>query len=161
MKSITSTATIRELRKIFTTFGIPEQLVSDNGPQFTSAEFSQFLKSNGVKHIKAAPYHPSTNSIAERFVQSFKRVMLTNESQPLDKRLANFLLQYRTTVHAMTNATPCMLLMNHQLRTRLDLLHPDLLARVTEKQAEQKANHDQHSRSREFMIGQQVMVRNL
>ena len=87
--------------------------------------------------------------------------MLTNESQPLDKRLANFLLQYRTTVHATTNATPCMLLMNRQLRTRLDLLRPDLNARVTEKQAEQKANHDQHSRTREFMIGQRVMVRNL
>jgi len=56
-----------------------------------------------------------------------------------------------------------MLLMNCQLHTTLDLFHPNLHARVTEKQAEQKANHDQHSRSHEFihMIGQQVMVRNL
>ena len=157
----TSAATIRELRKIFARFGLPEQLVSDNGPQFVSAEFTQFLKSNGVKHIKSAPYHPSTNGIAERFVQSFKRAMLTNESLPLEQRLASFLLQYRTTVHATTNATPCMLLMNRQLRTRLDLLRPNIGVQVANKQADQKVSHDQHSRDREFMIGQRVMVRNL
>ena len=50
MTSTISSATIRELRKIFTTFRLPEQLVSDNAPQFVSAEFSQFLKSNGIKH---------------------------------------------------------------------------------------------------------------
>ena len=88
MTSTTSSSTIRELRKIFTTFGLPEQLVSDNGPQFASAEFSQFLKSNGIKHIKSAPYHPLTNGIAECFVQGFKRAMLTNEALPLDQRLA-------------------------------------------------------------------------
>ena len=48
MSSTTSSATIQELGKIFTTFGLPEQLVSDNGPQFVSAEFSQFWKSNIV-----------------------------------------------------------------------------------------------------------------
>ena len=161
MTSTTSSATIRELRKIFTTFGLPEQLVSDNGPQFVSAEFSQFLKGNSIKHIKSAPYHPSTNGIAERFVQSFKRAMLTNETLPLDQRLANFLLQYRTTVHTTTNAKPCMLLMNRQLRTRLDLLRPDIDAQVSNKQADQKISHDQHCRNRELMIGQRVMVCNL
>ena len=117
----TSAATITELRKIFARYGLPEQLVSDNGPQFVSAEFTQFLKSNGVKHIKSAPYHPSTNGIAERFVQSFKRAMLTNESLPIEQRLANYLLQYRNTVHATTNATPSMLLMNidNYVQTRL------------------------------------------
>ena len=130
------------MRKIFTTFGLPEQLVSDNGPQFVSAEFSQFLKSIGIKHIKFAPYHPSTNGIAKCFVQSFKRAMLTNETLPLDQRLANILLQYRTTVHTTTNATPCILLMNRQLRTRLDLLRPDIDAQVSNKQADQIISHD-------------------
>ena len=162
MKSnTTSAATITELRKIFARYGLPEQLVSDNGLQFVSAEFTQFLKSNGVKHIKSAPYHPSTNGIAERFVQSFKRAMLTNESLPIEQRLANFLLQYRTTVHATTNATPSMLLMNRQLRTRLDLLRPNMEGQVVNKEANQKVTHDQHSRDREFMIGQRVMARNL
>jgi len=57
--------------------------------------------------------------------------MLTNESQPIDKRLVNFLLQYCTTVHATTNASPCMLLLNHQLHTKLDSLYPNLHARAS------------------------------
>ena len=161
MTSTTSLATIRELRKIFTTFRLPEQLVSDNGPQFVLAEFSQFLKSNGIKHIKSAPYAPSTNGIAERFVQSFKRAMLTNDTLPLDQTLANFLLQYCITVYTTTNATPCMLLMNRQLHTRLDLLQPDIDVQVTRKQADQKISHDQRCRNRELMIGQRVMEHNL
>ena len=77
MKTTTAATTIQELRKLFSTFRLPEQSVSDNGPQFVSSEVAQFLKSNGVKYIKSAPYHPLTN---ERFVQSLKRAMLSSDS---------------------------------------------------------------------------------
>jgi len=79
MKTTTAAATIQELRKLFSTFGLPEQLVSDNRPQFVPSEFSQFLNSNDVKYIK---YHPSTNGMVEFFVQSFKRAMMSSDSQP-------------------------------------------------------------------------------
>ena len=55
MVSTTSSATIHELRCLFSSFGLPEQLVSDNGPQFTADEFKEFLKANHVKHIRSAP----------------------------------------------------------------------------------------------------------
>ena len=48
--STTSSVTI-EMRSTFATFGIPETLVTDNGPNFTSVEFENFLKSNGIHHI--------------------------------------------------------------------------------------------------------------
>ncbi len=67
--------TIKELRRVFAAYGLPEHLVSDNGPQFTSAEFAQFMKANCIKHIRCAPYHPSSNGCAERFVQTFKRAI--------------------------------------------------------------------------------------
>ena len=73
MDSTTSAKTIVALREVFARFGLPKQLVSDNGPQFTSVEFNQFLKTNGVKHIRSAPYHPATNGAAERLVQTVKR----------------------------------------------------------------------------------------
>jgi len=57
MKSTTATATIKELRRLCATFGLPERLVSDNGPQFTSGGFSAFMNANGIKHIRCAPYH--------------------------------------------------------------------------------------------------------
>jgi len=73
MKTTMASATVRELRQLFSSDGLPEQLMSDNGPQFTSTEFKAFLKSNGIKHTCSAPYHPSSNGLAERFVQTFKR----------------------------------------------------------------------------------------
>ncbi len=94
MKSTTSTATIQELRRLFAAYGLPSQVVSDNGPQFASAEFKSFMKSNGIKHIRCVPNHPSSNGAAERFVQSFKRAMKASENsdQSFQQRLINFLL---------------------------------------------------------------------
>ena len=67
--------TIEELRKVFPTHGLPEQLVSDDGTQFTADEFRAFVRSNGMKHTKSAPFHPTTNGMAERFVQTFKKAL--------------------------------------------------------------------------------------
>ena len=69
MKSTTASKTIEELWKLFASYGLPEQIVTDNGPQFVSEEFATFTKANEVKHIKSAPYHPSTNRAVERLVQ--------------------------------------------------------------------------------------------
>ena len=53
----TATATINKLRLTFTTHGLPDIIVSDNGANFTSEEFAAFMKSNGIKHVRTAPYH--------------------------------------------------------------------------------------------------------
>ena len=73
MKSTTTSATIRVLRSLFARYGLPHQLVSDSGPQFTAAEFSKFLSGYGIKHACSSPYHPSSNSAAERLVRTLKR----------------------------------------------------------------------------------------
>ena len=72
MKSTTAEKTIEVMITLFGSYGIPEQVVSDNGPQFTSEEFAEFMRRNCIKHIRSTPYHPSTNGLAERFVQTFK-----------------------------------------------------------------------------------------
>ena len=64
MDSTTSEKTIQVLRGLFSHYGVPEVVVSDNGPQFTSEEFASFLTSNGVKHVRSAPFHPATNGQA-------------------------------------------------------------------------------------------------
>ncbi|KAL5463984.1 hypothetical protein EMCRGX_G032937, partial [Ephydatia muelleri] len=63
MTTTSAQCTIEELRRMFASYGIPEQLVSDNGPQFVSGCFEEFMKMNGVKHIKCTPYHPSSNGV--------------------------------------------------------------------------------------------------
>ena len=65
MQTTTAEKTIQVLRRMFAAYGLLEQVVSDNGSQFTSQEFAEFMKRNGIKHRKSTPYHPSTNGLAE------------------------------------------------------------------------------------------------
>ena len=162
MRSKTSSATIQKLRHLFLSFGLPEQLVSDYGLQFTSKEFANFLKGNGVKHLRSARYHPSSNGASERFVQTFKRAMKTNEGPRLtfQQQLLNFLLTYRITPHATTNMAPSTQFLKRHVRMRFDLLHLEMKETVAFKQAQQKWCRDQHSQGRALFVGQRVMVRN-
>ena len=90
--------TVIILWQLFSSYELPLQLVSNNGPQFTAAEFQQFLKRNEVKHIQYSPYHPSSNGPAEWFVRTSKQAMRSGETDglPLAHRLINFLLSYST-----------------------------------------------------------------
>lgn len=157
MKSTTSEKTVTALRSIFSRNGLPEQIVSDNGPQYTSEEFSKFMKKNGIKHFKSAPYHPATNGLAERFVQTFKKSIkaMEKEDMSLQHKVDNFLFGYRNAVHATTNQTPAMLFMNRNLRSRIDLLKPDLRRDVQNKQF----SHLPIKAARNFEIGQEVLAR--
>ncbi|XP_029965625.1 uncharacterized protein K02A2.6-like [Salarias fasciatus] len=95
MKNTSSYRTIEELRSMFSRYGLPKQLVSDNGLQPVSEEFETFMEKNGIQHIKSAPFHPATNGLAERFVQTMKHALKSSpSSQSLNRRLNAFLLSY-------------------------------------------------------------------
>lgn len=70
---LSSYAVIEELRKLFAQFGLPVELVSDNGPQFASEEFARFTSCNGVRHVLVPAYHSATNGAAERAVRVIKK----------------------------------------------------------------------------------------
>lgn len=161
MRSTTTTLTIDLLRDLFARHGIPQQLVSDNGPQFVSEEFRLFMKQNGIRHSTSSPYHPRTNGQAERFVQTFKQAMKNakGEKRSLQQKLSVFLCKYRSTPHAMTNETPAKLLLGRNLRTRLDIMKPDLLSRVSYGQDRMKLSRHTGETVRKFSKGHHVMVR--
>ncbi|XP_015276986.1 PREDICTED: uncharacterized protein K02A2.6-like, partial [Gekko japonicus] len=75
MKSTTSLAVIHALRRLFATHGLPDVIVSDNGPQFVSEEFRLFLTSNGIRQMTSAPFHPASNGQAERMVRTAKEAL--------------------------------------------------------------------------------------
>jgi hypothetical protein len=160
MQSITSTKTIEKLRIIFANHGIPHKIVTDNGPSFTSSEFQQFMKVNGIAHIKSAPYHPSTNGLAERAVQTFKQGVAKIAGDTIQERISKFLFKYRISPHATTGVAPSELLNGRRLRCRLDNWHPDISQRVDNRQRQQKLDHDTSAPLRVFSTGDLVYAEN-
>lgn len=66
---------LQRLAAFFARFGLPDVLVSDNGPPFNSFGFNSFLERQGIKVMKSPPYHPSSNGQAERLVRTVKEVL--------------------------------------------------------------------------------------
>ena len=160
VNSATSQSTIQQLRSMFATHGLPEMLVTDNGSVFTSAEFQEFMQRNGVRHIKTAPYHPASNGLAERAVQTVKEALKKSNSGTVEAKVDRFLFHYRITPHSTTGRPPAELLMGRRPRSHLDQIHPDLATHVHDNQRAQKAEHDQHARPRSFAVGDAVFIRN-
>ncbi|XP_013922456.1 PREDICTED: uncharacterized protein LOC106549358 [Thamnophis sirtalis] len=75
MRSTTAESTVQALRRLFATHGLPDIVVSDNGPQFSSAVFQGFLAAQVIRHVPVAPYHPASNGWAERAVRSAKEAL--------------------------------------------------------------------------------------
>jgi len=94
VENATSETTIRKLDQIFTTHGLPETIVTDNGTVFTSREFQDFTMQNGIRHVTTAPYHPASNGLAERAVQTLKHALKKISTDTLEERLSSFLFQY-------------------------------------------------------------------
>jgi hypothetical protein len=146
-----SLAVIEKLRVLFAQFGIPQVIITDN---------EQFLRSNGIKHLTSSPFHPASNGLAERAVKTFKMGLKKMTQGSVLEKLSRFLFAYRNTPQTTTGVAPAELLLGHRLRSRLDLLRPDLQSRFVRKQQEQKDQHDSHSKQRGFQPSDKVFVKN-
>ena len=128
---------IVHLKSIFSRHGIPEIFFSDNGPQFSSRQFTDFSLAYGFKHVTSSPKFAQSNGEAERHVQTVKRLL----KKAQDPYLA--LLAYRAT--PLSNGySPAQLLMGRRLRTPVPQ-HPSLLspelpdrAKLAEKEREKR-----------------------
>ena len=148
------------MRSTFATFSIPEMLVTDNGTNFTSAKFEEFLKLKEISLIRTAPYHPASNGLTERVVQTFKSGMKKLTSDTLEARVARFLFKYRIILPTTTAVSPSEFLFDCRLHCHLDLLHPNLEAKVCQNQYQQDL-HDFHARERVLVEGDSVLVKTL
>ncbi|GBL78741.1 Uncharacterized protein K02A2.6 [Araneus ventricosus] len=157
MKVTTTKKTIEFLRDSFSRFGLPRVLVSDNGSQFTSYEFQRFMQSKGIKHKTSAPFRPSSNGQAECYVATLKqslKVMQKYESS-IQQKLSIFLLQHRKAPNATTTHSPATLFLKGEIRTRMDLLLPELKSKVQDRIRKGVSE----IRDRKFDIGDWVALR--
>ena len=115
VNSSTSQATIEKLQLIFSTHGLPEVIMSDNGSAFTSEEFDAFVRGNGIKHLTSAPYHPASNGLAERAIQTVKKARRKDSGEAsLETQISRILFRYRITPHHTTGVAPAQLLMGRR-----------------------------------------------
>ena len=151
LTSTTSSAVISRIRDVVARFGVPVEIISDNGPQFVSAEFQEFARKYAFSHVTSSPYLPNSNGEAERAVCTAKQ-MLSQE----DPWLA--LLVYRDTPIAATGASPSQLMMGRHLRTTLPVpsstlepVWPDretILSRDQRYKSSTSATYNQHHGAR-------------
>ncbi|CAI2734266.1 unnamed protein product [Schistosoma spindalis] len=149
--------TLLHLRQLFGRFGTPNVLVSDNGTQFTSSQFAEFCKQNGIEHIRTPPYHPQSNGQAEKFVDILKRALLKmGREDNVEEALQQFLISYRITPssNCQDGKSPAEIMFGRPIRTLLNVLNPK-----DKVYGLQKNKEGNYPKIREFKVGDLVYAR--
>ena len=158
---------IMKMKGIMVRHDIPEQVFSDNGPQFSCAEFAQFANTWGFVHSTSSPRYPQSNGLAEKAVQTAKRIVMKATASGRDPYIA--LLEYRTTPISDCGKSSAQLLMSRRLRYILPStpasLQPvfgnpeDIQLRFEEKKYKQKTVYDRNARTRaSISVGDQILM---
>jgi len=158
-QDVTTAVVIEFLTAVFSRESICEEIISDNGPQFRSAEMRRFLESQGVKQTFSSTYTPTTCGMVERLNRTIKGAIQTAKLSklPTAKYVRDFLVQYRTTVHPATGKTPFRLMRGREARTKMEApvsvpvgtpdraVDSDVRARSEQYQAKYKLRHDERA----------------
>ena len=125
LKSTTAAVIINRMKSCFAVHGLPEEIVTDNGPQFVAEEFDLYLREHGITHRRVTPYWPQANSEVERFNRTLEKAIRAANTEGKDwkSELNTFLLNYRATAHCTTGKSPAVLLFGREIRTKLPSLN--------------------------------------
>ena len=167
MSSQSSQDVIKALKSILAQHGVPEVVRSDNGSQYSSAEFQRFAKDWGFQSITSSPKYVQSNGEAERVVQTIKS-LLKREEDP-----TKALLSYRSTKQ-LNGYSPAELLFGCNIRTRIPVAESELSPRwqgvskfreeeEVRKQNQKKCFDDHHAAKelKEIPSGRAVWARDL
>ena len=152
----TAHTTIEVLRSWFARWGLPEELVCDNGPPFHSEAFITFLDANGVNLKHSPSYHPPSNGQIERGVQTVKacleKQLLDNatSSRTLQHKIDVWLFAYRNTPHSVTRVAPAELFLGRRPRTKLSLVKPDQILKKKMEAVREKTIRDSPGKTTAF-----------
>ena len=129
LKTADATRVIRSLRRQFATHGIPDEVVTDNGPPFQSQEFKEFADKWMFKHTTTSPYHSQANGLVESAVKTAKSILRTALYAGDDPWLA--ILAHRNMLTEGMDTSPVQRLMSHCTKTLLSVRQAQLQPTVT------------------------------
>ena len=116
LRDLKSSTVITHMKSVMARFGIVDELITDNGTQFTSEEFKTFAQLYEFKHTTSSPTYPRSNGMAEKGVQIAKRLITKANESKTDPYLT--LLAYRNTPRDDIGS-PAQRLMSRRAKTRL------------------------------------------
>ncbi|GFS11313.1 Pol polyprotein [Elysia marginata] len=124
--TITSQKITDWLEEIFALYGAPDELVSDNGTNFTSEHFTNFLRSYNVLHTRTAVYNPQENGFVERFNRYLKHGYQTfySSGQPWASGIQALLRNYRSTPPTPEGHSPGELMFGRKIRIPYQVPRP-------------------------------------
>ena len=125
VKSTSASTVIPKVDKVFSEFGIPDVVKTDNGPPFNSSAFKSFAQTLGFQHHKVTPLWLRPNGEVERFVRTVKKVIKTAnlERKSWKQEMYRFLRNFRETHHTTTRIPPATALFNRAIKTKLPELN--------------------------------------
>ncbi|XP_076127486.1 GTPase IMAP family member 8-like [Alosa pseudoharengus] len=140
LHTTTAEVVITSMKAIFSRHGVPSEVFSDNGPQFSNASFKNFAEEWNFVHTTSSPHYPQSNGLVEKSVQTVKRLLYKAKDSGAD--FYQRLLVYRTTP-LECGMSPAQLLMRRRLRSNLhiqeNLLKPKEGEKVKRFKEQQKA----------------------
>ena len=116
---LTSKSVINELRDLFISYGVSEEISNDGGPQFTSAMFKQFLKDWGVEMRLSSVSYPQSNGRAELGVKAAKRIIhniIASDASLNTDNAARAIITYRNTPLPDLQLSPAQILLRRNHR---------------------------------------------
>ena len=125
LRSISADRVAEKLVDLFSHHGVPKEILTDQGTNFTSALLRELYHMLGVKAITTSPYHPQTDGLVERFNQTLKMMLkkvLLQERRQWDKMLPMVLFAYREVPQEATGFSPFELMYNRDIQGPLDVL---------------------------------------
>ena len=188
VRSIKSQIILRHLMDFFSKFGLPREIQSDRGTNFTSRIFEERLKELGIRHNLSAAYHPESQGVLERLHSTLKS-MLTKYChdcpEEWDKNIPYLLFALRSAPSETLGFTPFEMVFGHSVRGPLDIIREqwdgevsqgNLLEHIlsfraklrqiwtwaqsnlTKSQKQMKSNYDIKAKERNFNVGDKVLV---
>ena len=124
LQTTTTKAVVKALMTLYARYGVPDTLVTDNGPQFSSAEFATFSKAWGLEHKTSSPHYPQSNGKAENAVKTVKR--LFTKCQEVGQSEYRALLDWRNTPTEGVGTSPAQRFLGRRCKTLLPLTHSQL-----------------------------------
>ena len=172
VSSTSAECAVPMMEKIFRTYGVPEEIKSDNGPPFNSRKFKEFANEQGFRHRKVTPGWAEANGDVERFMRVVKKSakVAKLENKNVEQAIQKTVTSYKATTHPATGYSPNKLMFGREQKGKLpsvieDKSNVDIRREVRNRDSSKKQQWKAYGDNRrnvcnsEIEMGDQLLIK--